>query len=512
MFKDRLKQLRIEKGITQKELAENIFVSRSTIAKWENGNGVPSNINLETLCKYFDVDNDYFFKENDNEININEDMNSYFKNKYIKYILTIITIIYCLIVLSITYVTDSTLVFVIGLILSFCSVYIYYFIRYRKISLRINENILKKRYDECLNFLKKEIIKSIHINELYYIYEHVITILMIKGEEQKVLYILDAYPKLKKRKSLSYILLVLSVAKNDKNNIDFYYNKVQNLKNKIWNKHKNNAKLIIEMINTNTFNEELYNNTNLPLIKHICENIRDKKENVLVDVNVEKEIKKSKQKAKLTVLFNIISIISIWVGLCFVMIINNSNSNLNGVEGLYYLSKSMCFMYLAIPLPLSALIYGIVKVKNYKTKSCIILGIIFTALLIIYGSIGFAVGDMFITNKKYITYIEEKTSLDFPDNSSIIIYGTNTEYSGYIRFNDNYEEYIIDNSNFIKTISEEYRTILSAYDLTVTAKYNYFFLEEIEENKYIFMAYSIEINHIYFSQFIIENADINDSN
>ena len=40
MFKDKLKELRMQKGISQYELAENLFVSRSAIAKWENGNPV----------------------------------------------------------------------------------------------------------------------------------------------------------------------------------------------------------------------------------------------------------------------------------------------------------------------------------------------------------------------------------------------------------------------------------------------------------------------------------------
>ncbi len=47
MFKDKLKELRMNKNLSQYELAEKIFVSRSTIAKWENGNGIPSDANLE---------------------------------------------------------------------------------------------------------------------------------------------------------------------------------------------------------------------------------------------------------------------------------------------------------------------------------------------------------------------------------------------------------------------------------------------------------------------------------
>ena len=36
-FNERLKELRLKKGISQAELAKAIFVSRSAVAKWENG-------------------------------------------------------------------------------------------------------------------------------------------------------------------------------------------------------------------------------------------------------------------------------------------------------------------------------------------------------------------------------------------------------------------------------------------------------------------------------------------
>ena len=50
MFKDRLKELREKNGVSQYELANKLFVSRSAIAKWESGNGIPSDVNLETIC------------------------------------------------------------------------------------------------------------------------------------------------------------------------------------------------------------------------------------------------------------------------------------------------------------------------------------------------------------------------------------------------------------------------------------------------------------------------------
>lgn len=60
-FKDRLKQLRQQKGITQEMLGRAIYVSRSAIAKWEAGLGVPSEDSLNALCAYFAIPKTYLF-------------------------------------------------------------------------------------------------------------------------------------------------------------------------------------------------------------------------------------------------------------------------------------------------------------------------------------------------------------------------------------------------------------------------------------------------------------------
>ena len=72
-FKDKLKKLRLEKGITQEELANLIFVSRSAIAKWENGYGMPSDDSINLLSEIFQVDK--------NELLINRDLEENVVNK-----------------------------------------------------------------------------------------------------------------------------------------------------------------------------------------------------------------------------------------------------------------------------------------------------------------------------------------------------------------------------------------------------------------------------------------------
>lgn len=57
-FKDTLKYLRKERGLTQKQLAEATNFSLSIINKWENGKKLPSYDALKTLARFFNVSGD----------------------------------------------------------------------------------------------------------------------------------------------------------------------------------------------------------------------------------------------------------------------------------------------------------------------------------------------------------------------------------------------------------------------------------------------------------------------
>ncbi len=66
-FNERLKELRLKKGISQAELAKVIFVSRSAVAKWENGLGLPSETSLNLLAEYFSIGKEEFFADKQTE-------------------------------------------------------------------------------------------------------------------------------------------------------------------------------------------------------------------------------------------------------------------------------------------------------------------------------------------------------------------------------------------------------------------------------------------------------------
>nr|DAW24589.1 MAG TPA: helix-turn-helix domain protein [Caudoviricetes sp.] len=55
-FKDMLKYLREQKGLSQEKLAELTQLSKSAISMYENGNREPKFETLETLADFFNVD------------------------------------------------------------------------------------------------------------------------------------------------------------------------------------------------------------------------------------------------------------------------------------------------------------------------------------------------------------------------------------------------------------------------------------------------------------------------
>ena len=56
---NRLKQLRLEKRLTLRELANELQMSHSAISLAENGKRNLTDIDIEKICKFFNCDSDY---------------------------------------------------------------------------------------------------------------------------------------------------------------------------------------------------------------------------------------------------------------------------------------------------------------------------------------------------------------------------------------------------------------------------------------------------------------------
>ena len=58
-FSERLKDLRIDAGMTSDQLAKRIGVTKSTISFWENGVNEPKASYIGAVAKVFSVSSDY---------------------------------------------------------------------------------------------------------------------------------------------------------------------------------------------------------------------------------------------------------------------------------------------------------------------------------------------------------------------------------------------------------------------------------------------------------------------
>jgi transcriptional regulator with XRE-family HTH domain len=54
-FNEKLQELRKQKGLTQEQLAERLYVSRTAISKWESGRGFPNIESLKAIARFFKV-------------------------------------------------------------------------------------------------------------------------------------------------------------------------------------------------------------------------------------------------------------------------------------------------------------------------------------------------------------------------------------------------------------------------------------------------------------------------
>lgn len=59
VFAQRLKELREEKDLSQRGLAQKTGISSSAIRRWENESRIPNAVTVVALAKFFDVSADF---------------------------------------------------------------------------------------------------------------------------------------------------------------------------------------------------------------------------------------------------------------------------------------------------------------------------------------------------------------------------------------------------------------------------------------------------------------------
>ena len=84
-FSEKLQELRKSRSMTQEELAEALYVSRTAISKWESGRGYPSIDSLKEISRFFSVTIDDLICS-DEMITVAENDKKEFVSKYISLI------------------------------------------------------------------------------------------------------------------------------------------------------------------------------------------------------------------------------------------------------------------------------------------------------------------------------------------------------------------------------------------------------------------------------------------
>ena len=129
-----------------------------------------------------------------------------------------------------------------------------------------------------------------------------------------------------------------------------------------------------------------------------------------------------------SIILFVASLLSIFVALVLVAMVSSKNH--------LFVENTWLFLLLT-PIPIASLILGfILKSKGYKYKKNIIVGIIMTALLCIYGSFSFIFANVYDHSDKPIIRTEQTLRIDIPEHKQISTQdwtkGTQSVSRGYI--------------------------------------------------------------------------------
>ena len=96
-FNEKLQELRKSRSLTQEELAEALFVSRTAISKWESGRGYPSIDSLKEISRYFSVSIDDLIRS-DEMVAVAENEKREFANTYVSLICNMLDVLLAVLV------------------------------------------------------------------------------------------------------------------------------------------------------------------------------------------------------------------------------------------------------------------------------------------------------------------------------------------------------------------------------------------------------------------------------
>ena len=217
-------------------------------------------------------------------------------------------------------------------------------------------------------------------------------------------------------------------------------------------------------------------------------------------VDNSKQIKKIKKWKLITSLF---TIASIFMGLMVVSLVHTlghyANVNEAFVENLYIL-------YFFIPFPLLSILVGMKAKKiGIRGKGCIILGVIFTFILGIYGSFALLFNASISHNKNHLLEYSNQTGIEIPYDGYFtyvdMSMGSRTEettlYAVMTFTNETeimeFESALSNNPIWQNGINYNY---MDFYNLTKVSEYEYFALYDCQTNQFVTGDLSVGDHHL----------------
>ena len=132
----------------------------------------------------------------------------------------------------------------------------------------------------------------------------------------------------------------------------------------------------------------------------------------------------------LSVILFVASLLSLFGALGLVAMVSSKN---------HLFVENMWLFFLLTPIPIASIVLGFVlKLKNYKYKKNIIVGIIMVALLCIYGSFSFIFANVYDHSEESIVRAEQTIGINIPEHKQIHTQdwtkGTQSVSRGYIYY------------------------------------------------------------------------------
>src|SRR5690554_3090345 len=377
-----------------------------------------------------------------------------------------------------------------------------------------------KNYDDAIKYLENKLIKTLLLNSAIRFAVTLINLYAFIGENKKARDLLKKHYKLIKNNSdLFYIQMLFMLDEDRIDEAKEYMNKIMNLKADRYFLQKHSTLKIIRMLGSKKFDESLYNETNIPLLKEICLKYKDENEESKEILDKETDFDfdfdqnpKSKLVKPFSIILNSLTIISIFIGLIIITNIIGRFGPVSSMDSQYYTVKYSLIFLLFLPVSFGNIIFGAYfKARSYITTSNIVIGIVISLLLFIFGMMFTFVNHNTSENPEILYNYEELINIDFPDEFRIV---TQDNIKTIEKSKDN---------NYIKNISvlkftndievENFRNSfdgsnwVEGYRADVFSNLPEKFVFETR-NYHYFLTYSVDTGEFNPDDFVIDNTYI----